>query len=95
MLRGFVIGLSLLALAGGLLGLLAGGGPGMVGPMIFGLLLLASTVFEPHYHRNQPQAPGPGWERTPETFKDPAEDAIVEVWYNKTSGARRYVERTQ
>ncbi len=43
MLRGFVIGLSLLALAGGLLGMLAGAGPGMVGPMIFGLLLLVGT----------------------------------------------------
>ncbi len=95
MLRNFVIGLSLLALGGGLLGLLAGGGPGMVGPMIFGLFLLTGTVFERHYHRNQRQTPGPGWERTGETFKDPAEGSIVEVWYNETSGERRYVERSQ
>ncbi|MGP8026892.1 MAG: hypothetical protein ACLPJJ_09315 [Acidocella sp.] len=95
MLRGFVIGLSLLALAGGLLGMLAGAGPGMVGPMIFGLLLLVGTVFEPHYHRNEVQAPGSGWEHTGEIFKDPAKGAIVEVWYNETSGERCYVARGQ
>jgi hypothetical protein len=95
MLRGFVIGLGLLALSGGLLGMLAGAGPGMVGPTLFGLLLLVGTVFEQHYHRNEAQTPGPGWERTRETFKDPAKGATIEVWYNETSGERRYVARGQ
>ena len=93
MLRAVVLALGLLCCAGGVLGLALGDWGGMLGLLVFGALLLAGTLFERHYHRNLPAPPGPGWERTGESFKDPASGENVDVWYNSQSGQRRYVIR--
>ncbi len=65
----------------------------MLGPLILGLLILAGTLFERHYHRNLARPPGSGWERTEESFKDPSTGEILDVWYNPRDGQRRYVTR--
>jgi len=91
MLRGFVLAFGALLLGGGLLGCALGLGPAMLGPITFGALILTGTIFEQHYHRNQAGPPPTGFERTGERFHDPDQGEIVEVWYNKTTGERRYV----
>jgi hypothetical protein len=91
MLRAFVLGLGILLAGAGVLGITLGGGSGMLSPLVFGVLLLIGTVFEPHYKRNLPSPPQDGFTPTGERFQDPTEGKTVEVWYNKTTGERRYV----
>lgn len=91
MLRSFVLGLGLVLMGGGVLGITLGGGGAMLGPLIFGVLILIGTVFEPHYKRNQSALPKDGFAPTGERFHDPAQGGVVEVWYNKASGERRYI----
>lgn len=93
MLRAVVLALGLLCCAGGAVGLALGAGGGMFGPLILGLLILAGTLFERHYHGNLTAPPGLGWERTEESFKDSSTGEILEVWYNPHNGQRRYVTR--
>jgi hypothetical protein len=91
MLRAFVVGLGALLLAAGAVGITFGCGPAMLGPLIFGALLLIGTVCEPHYKHGQTASPHDGFQRTGERFLDPSKNEFVEVWYNPTSGERRYV----
>ena len=91
MLRVFVLGLGIILLATGVLGITLGGGADMLGPLIFGALLLIGTVFEPHYKRGQTASPNEGFAPTGERFLDPSKGEFVEVWYNPTNGERRYV----
>jgi hypothetical protein len=95
MLRAFVLGLGLVLMGGGVLGITLGCGGGMLGPLILGVLILIGTVFEPHYKRNQTTPPKDGFAPTGERFHDPAQGGVVEVWYNKTSGERRYIGPTK
>jgi hypothetical protein len=37
------------------------------------------------------EPPGPGWDRTSETFADPRSGQTVVVYYNARTGERRYV----
>jgi hypothetical protein len=90
MLRNFVLGLGILLMATGVLGITLGGGGLMLGPLIFGVLLLIGTVFEPHYKRNESTVPA-GFVPTGERFHDPNQNQTVDVWYNQTTGERRYV----
>lgn len=92
MLRNFVLLLGAFLLAGGAIGMAFHAGPEMLGPLILGALILIGTVFEPHYRgSNQPNPPSSAWERTQESFRDPETGEIVEVWYNKDNGERRYI----
>jgi hypothetical protein len=91
MLRLFVLGLGIVLLAAGVLGITLGAGAGMLGPLIFGVLLLIGTVFEPHYKRGQSASANEGFAPTGERFLDPSRGEFVEVWYNDTTGERRYV----
>ena len=95
MLRGFVIGFGILLTTAGAIGLLTGAGPRLLGPLLFGVLLLIGTLLEKRYWPNSASPPGPGWEPTGERFHDPAKGGEVEVWYNKISGQRRYVRSPQ
>jgi hypothetical protein len=90
-LRAVVLGLGILLLTAGVVGLTLNGGPAMLAPLTFGVLLLLGTVFEPHYKRNQPNPPNDGFTPTGERFQDPTQGNTVEVWYNKATGERRYV----
>jgi hypothetical protein len=94
MLRGAVIVAGCLLLAASLIGLALGAGPGMIGPAIIGLLLVLGTLFERGRYKPQDTAtPGDGFLPTGEVFDDPASEGIVDVWFNKTTGERRYVRR--
>lgn len=93
MMRAIVLAIGLLCCAGGVLGVTLGGAEAGIGFLVFGLLILAGTLFERHYHRNLTALPGPGWERMEERFKDPSTGEILDVWYNPQSGERRYVTR--
>ena len=92
MLRGGVIGLGVLLLAGAVVAVLAGAGGPAVGMGLLGALLVAGTVFERRRYRPlADQPPGAGWERTGERFRDPGTGVAVEVWFNAATGQRRYV----
>lgn len=55
-------------------------------------IVLAGFLFERAlYKALETEQPGPGWEATPERFIDPATGAHVRVWFNATTGERRYV----
>jgi hypothetical protein len=55
-------------------------------------LILAILVFENwRYSRPATNNPGPGWQKTAERFVDPETDKTVTVWFNPTTGERRYV----
>ena len=90
-LRGAVFGCGLLLLAGGIVAIVAGAGLPAIGPVIAGSMVVLGTVFE-HRGRTDDERPGPGWERTGERFREP-DGAVVDVWFNPTSGERRYVKR--
>lgn len=91
MLRGFVIGLGIVLTAGSVIGVIFGCSWGMLGPFIFGTLLIVGTVFEPRYRKRDAQPAGTGWAPTGEKFEDPETGSQVEVWYNSGTGERRYV----
>ncbi len=61
-------------------------------PAVLGVLILAGTLFERHrYKRLQDMTPGAGWTDTGERFMDPETQAPVAVFFNQTTGERRYV----
>jgi hypothetical protein len=92
MLRSFVLGLGILLMGTGVVGLTLDGGPAMLAPLTFGVLLLLGTIFEPHYKRIQPAPiPHAGFTPTNERFLDPTTGKPVQVWYNHSTGERRYV----
>jgi hypothetical protein len=94
MLRTSVIVIGILLLAASAIGVARGAGFAMTGPAVLGVLLLVGTVFERRTYRKLLDGPpvGPDWQATGEKFEDPASAAMVEVWYNKATGARRYVK---
>ncbi|WP_419815985.1 hypothetical protein [Glacieibacterium sp.] len=58
-------------------------------------IVLAGFVFERvRYKSFDTSEPGPGWEVTLERFIDPATGAHVRVWFNPTTGERRYITGT-
>jgi hypothetical protein len=91
MLRTVVLSLGVLLMVAGVLGITIGDGRATLVPLIFGVLLLIGTVFEPYYKRNQNAAPNNGFAATGERFFDPTQGGVVEVWYNEKSGERRYI----
>jgi hypothetical protein len=94
MLRAAVICAGCLLLAGSLIGLLHGAGPAVIGPTILGLLFVLGILFERGRYKPKDTAnPGEGFLPTGEVFDDPASEGIVDVWFNKTTGERRYVRR--
>ena len=57
-----------------------------------GLLLLFGLVVERwHYKRLTPRRPGPDWVPTNERFVDPESGNLVTVFYQPSTGERRYV----
>jgi len=90
MLRFFVILFGLALVSGSGVAFCAGARAGAIAPLIMGALLLIGTVFERHYRNNPAQPTEPDWAPTGERFADP-EQGVVDVWYNKTTGERRYV----
>ena len=92
MLRNVVQGLAFLFLLAALAAFVlapAAGWPMLIGAGIFVL----GTLFERFYYRGGTAAVGTGgrWEVTSERFLDEESGALVTVWYNATTGERRYV----
>ena len=90
MMRGAVI-----AVVTALLLLTLIGWPQTLGPVLMLAVLLAGLVFENfRYRRLQASRPGPGFAATAKQFVDPETGAAVQVWFNATTGERRYVAPT-
>lgn len=60
--------------------------------LVLGLLILAGTWFERlRYGESDTPPGGPDWERTDDTFIDPASGRPMVVYQHRRSGKRRYV----
>jgi len=57
------------------------------------LLLAMLNELRRRYKPIQSGPPGPGWIKTPERFVDPETGKDVTVYYQPSSGERRYVGR--
>ena len=56
-------------------------------------LLLTGTLFERARYGGAGSMPAePGWVRTNEQFIDDASGRVMTVWFNPTTGQRRYVD---
>lgn len=91
MLRSILLGLCLAWIAIGLWGV---GQDWSAWPMlVFPALLLAAIIFERvHYRGNATDSAPDDWRATDERFLDEASGRPVTVWFNATTGERRYVE---
>ena len=55
-------------------------------------IVLLGLLFERFVYKPiRSDTPGQGWERTAEQFTDPRSGRTVVVWYNPSTGERRYV----
>ncbi|HET6893957.1 MAG TPA: hypothetical protein VFH72_01075 [Candidatus Baltobacteraceae bacterium] len=62
--------------------------------LVFGVLIVASLVFERRYRRNRMRSATQPWEPTGERFMDPSSGKLVQVYYNPKTGERDYREST-
>ena len=59
-----------------------------------GAALVVGILFErSRYKPAMPGHPGPGWVATDERFVDPQSGELVTVYYQRSTGERRYVSR--
>jgi hypothetical protein len=64
-------------------------------PAILLTITLIALLFErARYRGGSDSAPGDGWVETDERFKDPETGDLLQVWYEPSSGRRRYVPLT-
>jgi hypothetical protein len=76
-----------LAAVGGIaLHLVTGHGWGLIG---LAAVIALATVFERRYRAREPEGHVP-WQRTGECEVDVETGAVVEVWYDPVTGARKY-----
>lgn len=86
--RGFAL------IAGALLGVCGvalwwnGGGPML---LIIAAIALVTALLEPIYGLANGKPGGTGWRPTDERFIDPETGKLVTVWFDASSGERRYV----
>jgi hypothetical protein len=92
-LRAAVLALAAAMTGGGLLLLLAGCAPGVALRLaVPGLLLMGAVICEHwRYQRLHAEGPGIGWIATGERFVDPESGKLVTVFYQPSTGERRYV----
>ncbi len=89
MLRAFVLLLSVALLGAG--AWLSFAGPHVVWPMlIWGAILFLGTVFERWRYGVGARREGAGWVATDERFIDPESGKLVQVYYQESTGERRY-----
>jgi hypothetical protein len=91
MLRTFVLVAALLAFTAALIGVWVDAANW---PMVLAFgLLVAGIMFErARYGATQARPTGGAWRETPERFIDDESGRLVVVWYNETTGERRYVD---
>ncbi len=94
-LRVVLLVLGVLAIVAALIVAVTGGPvPAVAWLGIMGAMLLVGIVFERgRYKPATPGHPGPGWVATDERFVDPDSGKEVIVYYQPSSGERRYVNR--
>lgn len=91
-MRVLVVIFGVVLLGTGLLASLLVGGAGGIVPAVLGALVLLGSLWERHiYRRPASTAPGPGWQRTRERFRDPTTGQAIDVWFNPATGQRSYV----
>ncbi|NKJ41802.1 MULTISPECIES: hypothetical protein [unclassified Novosphingobium] len=76
----------LVGAAGLALHLATGNGWGLIG---LGAVIALATLFEARYRARQPEG-AVQWQRTGECEVDVETGAVVEVWYDPVTGARKY-----
>ena len=91
MLRRAVLGLVLLVLVVSLVMLARGNRDGEPMALWSGILLLA-VLFERWRYQTRQDPVDAAWVRTDERFVDPESGLTMQVWYDPSSGARRYEE---
>ena len=93
MLRAAVLAIGGAAMAAGLVALVTGAFPPAFVFGLWGVLLVAGTVYERvRYKPLLAKPPGPGWEKPAERFVDPPTGTPVTVYVEPHSGARQYVQ---
>ncbi|HYM73921.1 MAG TPA: hypothetical protein VET89_13140 [Stellaceae bacterium] len=95
MLRSALLVVGGFALAAALVAALAGAPvPLALWLAVIGAMLVGGILFERgRYKPTAPRPPGPGWIATGERFADPESGEEVTVYYQPSSGERRYVGR--
>ncbi len=58
--------------------------------LIWGVVLFLATIFERWRYRANAQHTGEGWVATEERFIDPESGKLVQVYYQASTGERRY-----
>lgn len=94
MLRNAVLGLAVLVTCSGLFLLMVSPGNAFP-PLLFGTLLLLGTVFERWRYKSARAAGTARGTATGERFVDPETGALMEVWYDESTGERSYVRVDQ
>jgi len=95
--RGCVVAFGAVLIALGIGGFVAGTAYTPAFPaipvFIFGCLMLVTALVEPVYGRlvSRPPLSG-GWRPTGEKFIDPTSGKQVEVWFDRSTGERKYVD---
>lgn len=94
-MRPVLFGIGLFLLAAAIVAALVGCPVPLVAWLaLIGLALTAGIAFERgRYKPAAPGRPGPDWVATDERFVDPASGETVTVFYQPTTGERRYVRR--
>lgn len=67
----------------------AGGGPML---FVLGVLMMITAALEPIYGRAAGKPRGRDWRPTDERFVDPETGKLVTVWFEPSTGERRYVD---
>jgi hypothetical protein len=90
--RGVLLLIAGLLLAGGGALAMLGAMPAAVGLTVWGLILIVGLLIERwRYKPLAERSPGPDWTATDERFVDPETGKLVTVYYHPATGERRYV----
>jgi hypothetical protein len=90
--RGVLLLIAGLLLAGGGALAMLGAVPAAVGLTAWGLILIVGLLIERwRYKPLAERSPGPDWTATDERFVDPETGKLVTVYYHPATGERRYV----
>jgi hypothetical protein len=90
--RGVLLLIAGLLLAGGGALAMLGAVPAAVGLTVWGLILIVGLLIERwRYKPLAERSPGPDWTATDERFVDPETGKLVTVYYHPATGERRYV----
>ncbi len=93
MLRNWLIGIGVAAIAIGIATIATTGFPPSIVFLCWGAMLVLGIVFERfRYKPLEAQAPGAGWERTTERFIDDETGKPVTVYIQPQTGERKYVQ---